>query len=133
MKFTTLLTTTLTTTTSLITASSFELCCCTKKDPSTGDTKCSHDATKTIVDTMHGHFDFTTFNWLGVKRGKPIYGGKDYIYATGKDGDDSRIGPKEMKGWCGKQEAGRYCWSPGSDFNYNYKGELIKTTPTGHA
>ncbi|KAE9994616.1 hypothetical protein EG327_006759 [Venturia inaequalis] len=118
-----------------VSANSYELCCCTKltdaknsPDPDLRAlgkpvTECNHDATKTIVDTKYGQFAFTKHWWWGTDRNNPKYKGSDYIYATGLNGDDTMIGQKEMTGLCKKQQAGRCCWSPGTKFNYDYKGD----------
>ncbi|KAE9964315.1 hypothetical protein EG328_010614 [Venturia inaequalis] len=85
---------------------------------------CNHDATKNIVDTMNGQFAFSTHFWKARDK-YPRFVGDNYIYATGINGDDNKIGQAEMTGLCKKKNAGRYCWTPGSDSLYNYKGEWI--------
>ncbi|KAE9973002.1 hypothetical protein EG328_004660 [Venturia inaequalis] len=129
-----------------VSANSYTLCCCTKLtypqdsmdfrifyDPRSRDLnipskQCDRAATKTIVDIMHGHFAFTTHFWYAQKN-VPRYRGDSYIYATAIDGDDNLIGQKEMEGWCAKQKAQRYCWSPGPEDLYDYKGAKLKGTP----
>ncbi|RDI81383.1 hypothetical protein Vi05172_g8633 [Venturia inaequalis] len=112
-----------------VSAASYTLCCCTKltpredlKDrryfsgekPGVGHEhdapteQCNHEATKAVADSRDGYFAFTTYFWEGYD-GVPRMKGQDYIYATGKNGEDKRIGPKEIKGLCGRQNAGRYC------------------------
>ncbi|KAE9961105.1 hypothetical protein BLS_004628 [Venturia inaequalis] len=127
-----------------VSANSYKLCCCTKPtypdelpdsryyvdDPQSRyihkwKTQCTHAATQTIVDAIYGHFVFTTHFWEGYK-GTPRFKGQDYIYATAINGDDSKIGPKEMEGWCARQKTGRYCWTPNAKFGYNYTGESLQ-------
>ncbi|KAE9964562.1 hypothetical protein EG328_010351 [Venturia inaequalis] len=127
-----------------VSANSYTLCCCTKptniqdlKDPQYWSgtppvrynkdvvEQCNHAATKSIVDAMYGHFAFSYHFWVG-QNGTPRLRGPDYIYATGINGDDSHIGQDEMRGWCGKVKAGRYCWTPDDRFNVNYKGDRYK-------
>ncbi|RDI83718.1 hypothetical protein Vi05172_g6368 [Venturia inaequalis] len=131
-----------------VSANSYTLCCCTKltypidaPDPRLYDDQrvkaynvpvklCNHAATQAVADSMHGHFAFTTHFWT-APRGTPRFKGQDYIYATAINGEDNLIGQKEMTGWCKKQQAGRYCWTPGSDSAYNYKGELKVSVDQG--
>lgn len=123
-----------------VSANSYTLCCCTKlidprdsqdprvlEDPSRryGSKfirECNRAATQTIIDAMYSHFEFTTHYWVGEKE-TPKFPGRDYIYATRINGNDNHIGQKEMAGWYSKQRADRYCWTPGSKFSKNYKGE----------
>ncbi|KAE9963933.1 hypothetical protein EG328_010906 [Venturia inaequalis] len=84
--------------------------------------QCNHDATKSVVDSSNGYFAFSTHFWVG-RDGFPRLRGPDYIYATGKNHEDNRIGPKEIKGFCRKVNAGRYCWTPDDTFYADYKGE----------
>ncbi|KAE9964759.1 hypothetical protein EG327_000768 [Venturia inaequalis] len=110
-----------------VSADTYELCCCTKLQSTSHTVQCDHDTTKKIVDLMYGHFAFTKHYWESVWSDVKLkYDGSDYIYATGKDGDDTVIGAKEMRNWCKKWSAGHYCWSPGNRFSYNYKGELVR-------
>ncbi|KAE9973589.1 hypothetical protein BLS_003511 [Venturia inaequalis] len=127
-----------------VSANHYTLCCCTKPtyphelpDPKyyvdnpasrserKQQTQCNHAATKTIVDAMYGHFEFTTHFWEGWKD-DPRFKGSDYIYATAINGDDDLIGQDEMKGWCDKQKAGRYCWTPDFKFGYYCTGANLK-------
>ncbi|KAE9975232.1 hypothetical protein BLS_006600 [Venturia inaequalis] len=108
-----------------VSAATYELCCCVKQIPDSKYSTCDRDATKTLVDAVPGHFAFCPRYWYSIYVDKPIkFESENYIYATGKDGDDTVIGRKEMKNWCNKQKAGYYCWSPGDDYSYNYKGEF---------
>ncbi|KAE9965923.1 hypothetical protein BLS_008309 [Venturia inaequalis] len=110
-----------------VSAASYELCCCTKTQKD-GTYKCDHDATQKVADDKKGFFAFTPRYWINLtKGGAPIYQGSDYIYATGKNYEDTKIGPKEMRGYCRRQGADvdQYCWSPGNQWTYNYKGDKI--------
>ncbi|KAE9973459.1 hypothetical protein BLS_001582 [Venturia inaequalis] len=114
-----------------VSAKRFELCCCLKHQEGSDYYTCDKDATKTLVDAKPGHYAFTSRYWWSIYHNKPIkYESDNYIYATGKDGEDTVIGKKEMQHWCDKQKAGYYCFSPGFDYSYNYKGEFIGTGKT---
>ncbi|RDI76521.1 hypothetical protein Vi05172_g13501 [Venturia inaequalis] len=116
----------------LVSAKAYQLCCCVKPDEQkiggrvfqVGTPKCQHDATKAAADTKPGDFMFTTHEWIGDGYGpEPPYAGSNYIYATGANNQDNKIGAKEMAKLCKAQGAGQACWSPGDAYSYNYKGE----------
>lgn len=116
-----------------VSAKAYQLCCCVKQDEQTirgkvfkvGTPKCHHDATKAAADSKPGDFKFTTHDWMAAENGgpKPPYAGSNYIYATGANNQDHKIGAKEMGRLCKAQGADQACWSPGDAFTYNYKGD----------
>ncbi|KAE9975431.1 hypothetical protein EG328_003168 [Venturia inaequalis] len=138
-----------------VSAASYKLCCCTKttppqdlKDPryyrdldpaaqnaflmGPPTEQCNHDATKAIVDSSDGSFKFSSHFWVGHFP-TPRLRGQDYMYATGtKKGEDTNIGPKEIKGLCGRVQAGRYCFTPDSSFIVDYTGDHRRADNFGH-
>lgn len=125
-----------------VSAKAYELCCCSNPanpkdlhdsryfeglDPKFRANnipvkQCDHKATKAVLDSKPGQYAFSPHFWDGHP-GSPRFKGDSYIYATGINGEDNLIGQGEMSDACNKQNAGRYCWTPGRTFLYNYKGE----------